>query len=71
MDLFISDEEMKQFLVKNGWSISTGEKTTIEFVHGSKFEYDSQKEILAQKDGKILSLYRAFEKELKNKILLL
>ncbi|GEM_PF-4913339 len=69
MDLFISDEEMKQFLVKNGWSISTGEKTTIEFVHGSKIEYDDQKEIVAQKDGKILSLYRAFEKELKSKIL--
>lgn len=69
MDLFISDEEMKQFLLKNGWSISTCEKTTIEFVHGSKIEYEDQKEIVAQKDGKILSLYRAFEKELKNKIL--
>ncbi|MFE2861602.1 hypothetical protein [Sphingobacterium multivorum] len=69
MDLFISDEEMKQFLIKNGWSISTGEKTTIEFVHGSKIEYEDQKEIVAQKDGKILSLYQAFEKELKNKIL--
>ena len=69
MDLFISDEEMKQFLVKNGWSISTGDNTTIEFAHGSKIEYDSQNEIIALKDGKILSLYHAFEKELKNKIL--
>lgn len=69
MDLLISDEEMKQFLVKNGWSISTGEKTTIEFVHGSKIEFETQKEVVAQKNGKILSLYRAFENELKNKIL--
>ena len=69
MDLFISDEEMQQFLVKNNWSVSIGEKTYIEFSHGSKIEYGNGNEVFAEKNGEKLSLYRAFEKELKNKIL--
>lgn len=69
MELFISNEEMQQFLVKNNWRVSIGEKTYIEFSHGSKVEYGNENEVFAEKNGEKLSLYRAFEKELKNKIL--
>lgn len=69
IELLMTDNEIIIFLTKNGWVVSEGDIVYAEFIHGSKIEYEDQNEVFAEKNGEKLSLYRAFEKELKNKIL--
>lgn len=69
IELMISDNEMREFLIKNGWIVYEDIDLAMESIHGSKINYDTQKVWKAKKDDFELNLYHAFEKELKNKIL--
>lgn len=69
INVMISDKEMMDFLIKHGWNVYEDIDSVSENIHGSKVVFDEQKVWKASKEGTVLNVYRAFEKELKNKIL--
>lgn len=69
-NLIFSDNEKIIFLEKRGWIVKEEKNTVARHIHGSQFEERDELVIYATNSGCELELSKAFEMEMKNKLLL-
>lgn len=69
LTLFFSEDEQKLFLEKRGYVIYTKIITCPIHRHGSSFYYQDRTIVFIKKSGEEIELSKAFEMEMKNKLL--
>lgn len=71
LKIYFTEIEQTNFLSLRGWEIFQESKQILQHAHGSKYLESSYLVWFAQKNGLKLELAKAFEVELKRKLLAL
>lgn len=69
MKLEFTEDEQREFLINNGWTLIDGHVVVAQLVHGSSVDFSREDEIIAEKDSEQMPLNFAFKKQLKQTIL--